>query len=247
MNKYQKYLIDKCVVSYSLAETSKEQKCLCNEKIIITQSEDITKTKYTLRIVSGCAEKIYAIKGGIKLELHYKESPQSKIKRPLAIFYCPIDFDDRIDSIEIQFKYDVADSLMIPVVFEEADKTAYYEKKEKENQEALIANAQIKHSTGADLVNIYFQPCCDTYAKTEIELYLAKGHFSRPSGQCITFYTAHLLGGEVEQLIGKYKVEDGAMFKSITGLAKRVYAYKLKQFDKGGNVLIETECAFFKI
>ncbi len=195
MNKYQKYLIDKCVVSYSLAETNKEQKCLCDEKIIITQAEDITKTKYTLRIVSGCAEKIYAIKGGIKLELHYEESPQSKIKRPLAIFSCPIDFDDRIDSIEIQFKYDVADSLMIPIVFEEADKEAYYAQKAKENRDTLIKAAQIKHSTGNDLVNIYFQPCCDTYAKTTITLYTK------------------------DQLMAKYKVDEEMFFKSITGLA----------------------------
>ncbi len=224
MNKYQKYLINKCVVSYSLAETNKEQKCLCDEKIIITQAEDITKTKYTLRIVSGCAEKIYAIKGDIKLELHSEESPQSKIKRPLAIFSCPIDFDDRIDSIEIQFKYDVADSLMIPVVFEEADKTAYYEQKAKENQEALIAKAQIKNQVGADLVNIYFQPCCDEYAKTTIILY-----------------------NKDQQLMAKYKIEEDVFFKSISGLAYGTYYYELIQYDTNGIDLIKTNKIAFTI
>ncbi len=182
MNKYQKYLINKCDFLYSFTLDNKEQKCLCDEKIIITQAEDITQTKYNLKIVSGCAEKIYAVKDGIKLELQYEDSPLSKIKRPLAIFSCPIDFNDRIDSIEIQFKYDVADSIIIPIVFKEADKNAYYEKKEKEKKEALIIKAQVKHSTGNDLVNIYFQPCCNDYAKTEIELHLAKGIFSQPSG-----------------------------------------------------------------
>ncbi len=217
MNKYQKYLIDKCVVSYSLAETNKEQKCLCDEKIIITQAEDITKTKYTLRIVSGCAEKIYAIKGGIKLELHYEESPQSKIKRPLAIFSCPIDFDDRIDSIEIQFKYDVADSLMIPVVFEEADKETYYAQKAKENRNTLIKAARVKHSTGADLINIYFQPCCNEYEKSVIFLY------------------------HEETLIAKYNVDKDMFFKSISGLAYGVYYYELAQYNSNDAEIVKTD------
>ncbi len=217
MNKYQKYLINKCDFLYSLTGNNKEQKCLCDEKIIITQVEDITQTKYNLKIVSGCVEKIYAIKGNIKLELQHEDSPQSKIKRPLAIFSCPIDFDDRINSIEIQFKYDVADSIIIPIVFKEADKNAYYEKKENETKKALIIKAQIKHSTGADLVNIYFQPCCEDYANTAIVLYLG------------------------EQLMAKYKVDEEVFFKSISGLAYGTYYYELIQYDANGKELLHTE------
>ena len=98
----------------------------------------------------------------------------------LALNYCLaladlnssiINFDNKIDSIMLVFKNNLADELLIPVVYQEADKQAYYAKKEQERKDALLKSANIKVATGTDLVNIYFQPCCDEYCKTEITLY----------------------------------------------------------------------------
>ena len=89
-------------------------------------------------------------------------------------------------------------------------------------------NPIIKVSTGNDLVNIYFQPSSETYCKTIIELFLAED--KNPG-----------------QLIGKYKVDEDMMFKSISGLARGNYAFKLYQYDNKGNLLIKTDYQYFKI
>ncbi len=81
----------------------------------------------------------------------------------------------------------------------------------------------VSHSTGNDLVNIYFQPCCDEYERTEITLY------------------------KDNQMLTKYKVDDGVFFKSISGLAYGNYEYIVKQFGKNDKLLLETGKIRFSI
>ena len=80
----------------------------------------------------------------------------------------------------------------------------------------MLKIANIKVSTGADLVNIYFQPCCDNYACTEIALY------------------------KENMMLAKYKVEEDVFFKSINGLAYGKYSFILKQYDKDNAIILET-------
>ena len=56
-----------------------------------------------------------------------------------------------------------------------------------------------------------------------------------------------LIGGTVGNLLGKYKIDDGMFYKSITGLAYGCYAIKLIQLDKYNEELIKTEAMFFVI
>ena len=83
--------------------------------------------------------------------------------------------------------------------------------------------AKITVSTGFELVNIYFQPCNDNYARTEISLY------------------------KDNMMLAKYKVDEETFFKSITGLAYGKYSFVLKQFDKDNTILLETEHIEFTI
>ena len=87
----------------------------------------------------------------------------------------------------------------------------------------MFKTANIKVSTGADLVNIYFQPCCDSYARTEITLY------------------------KDNMMLAKYKVDEETFFKSIGGLAFGKYEFVLKQLDKVNNIILETQKTAFSI
>ena len=104
-----------------------------------------------------------------------------------------------------------------------ADVEAYNKKQEQKRKNDLIEKASIKHSTGADLVNIYFQPCSSDYIRTEIALY------------------------RDGLMLSKYKVDEESFFKSIGGLAYGTYSFIVKQFDKSDNLLLETEHIEFTV
>ncbi len=242
MNKYQKYLFESI---NCIADKKEDEITLSNETLIVKQSSDITITSYIVHLKSRCIDGIFSIKNETEIPWNADENPKYRLREGGA-FIATLDFEDQIDSIKIKFKHDLADEIVIPVKYIEADKEAYYEKIAKANREELIKKAQIKASAGADLVNIYFQPCCDNYGKTEIELYLAKGIYEQHHGMIA--YTPPMIGGKIEQLIGKYTIEDKeVMFKSISGLAKRVYGYRVRQFSTSGELLFETDYAFFAI
>lgn len=251
MNQYQKFLmnISRAEMFYSRRNGEKNTvEKLSGDKFVITQSDDITITQYPFFIINKSIKDIYLIFGKKEVKVATMDKPIYPItKVGISYFYGIFDFENKAEAIRIVFKNDLADDLIIPIEYVESDRDKYYSKIARDRNDSLLAKAQIKHSTGANLVNIYFQPCCDAYVKTEIELYLAKGRFSQPSSQCITFFTAQLMGGQIEQLIGRYIIEDGSLFKSISGLAKRVYGYKVKQFDKEGKILCESDFAFFSI
>ena len=48
-------------------------------------------------------------------------------------------------------------------------------------------------------------------------------------------------------MLAKYKVDEETFFKSISGLAFGKYEFVLKQFDKDGNLLFETNRQSFEI
>lgn len=105
----------------------------------------------------------------------------------------------------------------------------------------MLTTAAIKVSTGADLVNIYFQPCCDEYDHTEIKLFVPKD-YTKVGGPY----------GLVEKpsswsLIKKYSVPIEDFYKSINGLAYGEYSFRLKQLDNNNNVLLETNHISFRI
>jgi len=223
MDKYQEALLktSRAYIGFSVKEHLRNSGIYEDEKIILKQNPDITINDYALYISNISVEAVFAIKGVSKIPFTAQADPTYRETR--TRFYLPINFDDKIDSVLIEFKNNLADTLTIPVVYEEADKQAYYAQKEQERKDALLAAAAIKCSTGADLVNIYFQPCNNDYARTEIILY------------------------RDEQMLAKYKVDEECFFKAITGLAYGTYKFILKQYDKDNNVILESDPASFKI
>ena len=213
MDKYQEYIINTlyervCSYTYNSSDIKGATLSALNEgSFVIKQNEDITITKYNLRIRNDAIETVFAIKNDTETPFEIDSNN----------FRYQLDFDNRIDSVKIIFKHHVADDLLIPVEFIEADKEAYYAKKEAERIAELHRKAAISCATGVNLVNIYFQPCSEKYAKTEITLY------------------------RNEFMIAKYIVEGELYFKAISDLACGSYSFVLKQFRADGEVLLETK------
>lgn len=232
MDKYQKLLVQKARIKEWLyfenngvsdEESSKYWKRVVfdenNDTVTIIQDEDPNIVDYIL-IVSG--EKI------IKSIETYKNSKweyveKGKYKTCWSAFRLNINFDDRIEKVKVSFRDNLADDYIIDVKYQEADKEKYNEKLAMEHKAELLKVANIKVSTGADLVNIYFQPCCDSYARSEIALY------------------------KDNMMLAKYKVDEETFFKSISGLAYGKYEFILKQFDDKGNNLLETDKISFSL
>ena len=209
MNKYQKSLLTETSCSMRHCE----ENVWTGEKFFFKQNEDITLKDYVLCISNPSIEAVFAMEGDTQTPFEKKEGK----------FCFFVDFDHKIDGIKIVFQNGLADDLIVPVEYVEADKEAYYAQKEKERKDALLAAASIKCATGADLVNIYFQPCCKEYGRTEIALY------------------------RDNQMLAKYKVDEDSFFKSIGGLAYGTYSFILKQFDKAGKTILETTPMLFTI
>lgn len=230
MDKYQKYLLSmygqsldrvfsrSCPVELE-EKGSSTQYVFCNndnDSITIKQDEDVNITRYILKIFKLRSNDIFS-----EVSV-YKKGKWEQIEFDTS-YRIIIDFNDRVEKIKFSFVNNLADDYILDVNYQEADKEAWARKIEKEHRESLIATANIKVSTGTDLVNIYFQPCCKNYASTEIALF------------------------KDNMMIAKYKVEEDVFFKSINGLAFGKYEFILKQYDDKKNVVLESNKISFSL
>lgn len=227
MDKYQEYIFKTSRSYYGLSVCGKSalEKVIFDDKIIFKQNDDITISDYILYIANIGIKAVFAIVGAKETPLVQELDPVSSSPKSgnQNRFFLPISFDNKIDFIRIVFKNNLADDLFFPVIYEEADKEKYYAKKEQERKDGLLSNANIKVSTGIDLVNIYFQPCCKEYHRTEIILY------------------------RDNMMLAKYKVNEEMFFHPISGLAFGKYEFILKQYDDKGNVILETDKISFSL
>lgn len=240
MNKYQEYIFksrlgknfifDRCCAkgcTTAPQQYGEFDKTL--DLFTIIQDEDINIVDYTLLIVVGVIkqiEKVFVFKNTVWKEIEmseWKVNSGRGDERLLSVYNISIDFNDRIEKIKFSFKNDLADDYILNLKYVEADKEKYFAKQAQQKKDDLLKTASIKYSTGNDLVNIYFQPCCDEYERTEITLF------------------------KDNQMLAKYKVDDGVFFKSINGLAYGEYEYIVKQFGKDNKLLIETDKIKFSI
>lgn len=235
MNKYQEYLLknylgknfifDRCCPLANELEGSKIQYGKFDKEtdtFILTQDEDINIIEYVLLIEYTTFSNMIDIYTNAKSGWE-KVNVSNFGERQLPIYKIVLNFNDRIDSLKLCFKNNLADDYIIKFEYIEADKTAYLIKLMEQKKADLLKTASIKHSTGNDLVNIYFQPCCDEYERTEITLF------------------------KDNQMLAKYKVDDGVFFKSISGLAYGNYEYIVKQFGQNDKLLLETAKFQFSI
>lgn len=235
MDKYQKYILEKLGIRSNFifyrCNPVLENK-LVNEGVIqygefnidndsftIKQDEDINLIEYALVLVNkiDIFSNIYICKNDEWTDIALT------MENNVSTYKIIVNFNDRIEKIKFEFKNQLADDYILSVCYQEADKEKYYAKKEQERKDNLFKTANIKVSTGADLVNIYFQPCCDSYARTEIALY------------------------KDNMMLAKYKVDEETFFKSIGGLAYGKYEFILKQFDAKGNIILETDKISFSL
>lgn len=262
MNKYQEYILKSLSIgknfifsqccSIESENTKASEECgtfdKTSDSFNITQDEDITHTRYAL-IVDTKIASVNPINGVFaRRGEQWKEIPCENNRYRIVV-----DFNERTDAIKFTFTNKLADDYILKITYTEADKEKYYAKLEQERKENLLKAADIKVATGDSLVNIYFQPCSPEYKETIIELYLAEGKFEQRSlpkvivGNYLGHTPANLIGGTIKNLIGRWKIENGMFFKSITDLAHGVYAIKIIQHDNNGNDLLISNELFFVI
>ena len=245
MNKYQRAILENQDVKVFYTCSSVKNAAVLSaafdydtDTYALTQEEDIFSTTY---------EFVVKANSNIASCEYYCNGAWIAAEKKAGNFVIVLDFEKRAEKVKFTFADNLADDYVFTVNYTEADKDAYYQKQAETRRNTYIEVAQIKHSTGADLVNIYFQPCCASCGKTEIELWIAKGEYAPHHGSCVTFYTPTLIGGTPEQMIAKFSVEEGFLFKAINGLANGVYAYRVRQFSKTDEMLFESDFQFFAI
>lgn len=190
--------------------------------ITLCQHENITFSNYSLYIEckSTIVESVYGIRGTEQVVSRLEER---QVRSGWQTTVLPIDFSAPFDSLRIVFKNNLVDDIIMPIIYQAADKEAYYARIEQERAAELLKNANIKVSTGSDLVNIYFQPCSEDYSRTEIVLY------------------------KDNMQLAQYKVDEEVFFKPIRDLAYGKYAFILKQYNEKGAVLLKTDKIFFEL
>ena len=209
MNKYQKYFLkeDAYIDCFALGSdiNCSLDKTLENGVVRIKQNEDISIKEYTLA-------SRYPFDYLCENEWRKSSKMENRVWQ-IAKF----DWSVPIEKVRFLVDNEFVEALEINIEYEFADVEAYNKKQEQKRKNDLIERASIKHSTGADLVNIYFQPCSSDYIRTEIALY------------------------RDGLMLAKYKVGEESFFKSIGGLAYGTYSFIVKQFDRNDNLLLETE------
>jgi hypothetical protein len=215
MNKYQKYFLkeDAYIDCFALGSdiNCSLDRTLENGVVRIKQNEDISIKEYTLA-------SRYPFDYLCENEWRKSSKMENRVWQ-IAKF----DWAVPIEKVRFLVDNEFVEALEINIEYEFADVEAYDKKQEQKRKNDLIENASIKHSTGADLVNIYFQPCSSDYIRTEIALY------------------------RDGLMLAKYKVDEESFFKSIGGLAYGTYSFIVKQFDKSDNLLLETEHIEFTV
>ena len=209
MNKYQKYFLkeDAYIDCFALGSdiNCSLDRTVENGVVRIKQNEDISIKEYTLA-------SRYPFDYLCENEWRKSSKMENRVWQ-IAKF----DWSVPIEKVRFLVDNEFVEALEINIEYEFADVEAYNKKQEQKRKNDLIEKALIKHSTGADLVNIYFQPCSSDYVRTEITLY------------------------RDGLMLAKYKVGEESFFKSIGGLAYGTYSFIVKQFDRNDNLLLETE------
>lgn len=229
MDKYQNYLMVKsndfaCCFQYEYQGKNKRISCNIEDKIVVTQEEDIFFARYPLQFLGRTLSKVYAYKNNKWVLL---KKPENPIYTDIPSFEAVLDFSDRIKKIKICFVNGLADDLIIPVEYVEADKEEYYKKEREKNLEKLKNALSLKVNTGSNLVNICWKLANDEIEKVKIDLYVGYG--------------------KNKQLMANYILDNTVFYKSISELAYGYYCFVLKQINKNGEVVIETDFIEFNI
>ena len=166
MNKYQRTILENQDTKVFYECSSIKNHTIINadfdydeDTYKLIQEEDIFSTQYEFTVKAN---------SNLKSCEFYINGEWRTVEGNEGDFLITLDFDNRIEKIKLSFADNIADDYIFSVEYVEADKDLYYQKQEADRKATMFKSAQIKHSTGADLINIYFQPCCSDYSYTEI-------------------------------------------------------------------------------
>lgn len=203
MNKYQKFILERTLCFISKDMEVNDKKAVTNyvndnDEFMIQQDENYNIKKHNI-IVGGLSIDSIEIDGKKCEKIETPKHSYFDDKMNLAV----VDFDNRAKEITFNFANNVAEPLTLKLKFIESDHASFDAKEAESNRQNLMAAANIKLATGADLVNVYFQPVTDNYGHTVIELYLAKGKFEQHHGSVIhDDWKPTLQSGTIESLLG---------------------------------------------
>ena len=163
------------------------------------------------------------LKGVEKIVVSYKNGiktfeTQKSIFKNVDVCVINFDFRNLINKLELHFNFDVVEPLVINIV------TKIFEPVQVDNKEEFLKQLKFSHSCGQDLITIKFQNCNDDVCITKISLY-----------------------DDNKQIMGVFKVDEGMFYKSITNLAYNKYFYKIAQYNKDNNLIVESDFVEFQI
>ncbi len=193
-----------------------------DDKIILTQQQN-QHSACLVPILCG-VEKILVETQKDKKEFIL----ESSVFKQVGICVVDFDFENPIKKVTLHFNFDLAEPLEIEIT------TILYKEPEIDYESIYLKNLNPSHSTGNDLVNIRFQKANGNVEKTVISLF----HSVERS------YNSGIIE---RQLLANYTIEKDVFFKSINGLAYGLYSYKISQYDKENNLIIETDYMNFRL
>ena len=237
MDKYQEYLFKSIRVSTQLATKKEAPGCSYynkkyiydNEagakeftfkdgKITLTQNDNYHLHKYEIIISHPKLQDVWIMSKGNKISGEKGDDVTKSIT---------VDFDDKSPSIFVSFSDNLADPIEIPIIYVDADKTAWDEKILKEHKEQLAEIVNINVVSGDSLINILYNPLNDKYSYSVVTLYYA---FTKQGEKDKTYQT-----------MGSFKSEKDKFFIPIINLGYASYAIVLKQYDSDNKVIYESE------
>ena len=237
MDKYQEYLFKSIRVSTQLATKKEAPGCSYynkkyiydNEagakeftfkdgKITLTQNDNYHLHKYEIIISHPKLQDVWIMSKGNKISGEKVDDVTKSIT---------VDFDDKSPSIFVSFSDNLADPIEIPIIYVDADKTAWDEKILKEHKEQLAEIVNINVVSGDSLINILYNPLNDKYSYSVVTLYYA---FTKQGEKDKTYQT-----------MGSSKSEKDKSFIPIINLGYASYAIVLKQYDSDNKVIYESE------
>ena len=234
MDIFQKNLMSKGIIEL-VTPNGARRLSLGDGRLVLKQDEDMTVGGYSLRISNGTVAAAYAVTDGNETEFG----------RSGADLLHEIDFAHGIGGVRIVFRNGLADDLTVPVDCVAADAGAYYAKQREHEKAQTAERVALRCATGANLVNVYFQPGSDEFHYAEVTFYVPN------KTQRVTVGGPYGPESKIQVLswmrIAVRRAAEGDWFLSLGGLAPGMYAYILRQYDRFGGLIYESEMKEFKI
>lgn len=221
MDKYQKYLLENIRFETDTKKTEGLSDFQWDgTKIILTQNPNYNITKYEFFVRNLVVSKVEHLIGKKYVEGNRVDEYTHSIE---------VDFTKKSNKIRIHFENELADPIVIPVEYVDADKEAYDAKVAEQLKYELAEKVNVQANASESIITVTFKPLNDTYSYSKVELYLAN---VKPGTSPATYDY---------QLMAKYKTEEDVYFHSIINLAYGTYAVVVVQYDSSNKEIYRSD------